>query len=908
MAKRIIPPKTKQSALIISNPPLTIKDLIFLFVLLLILALIWMTSFGLFVRLFLIGAIGAVGSALVFTKVNENSAYVFFFSMIGFLLRKKRIESFELKETLGFEINDCFVSIRNARGYKLNSIVIEINGVNFGILTEREQNYLIELLAILFQRTQNGKIVKLDKALNFDTYLEQIKKRKAYFEEKFDKKIEELKAKLSSSSPQNVIGIKKEIENLQKEKAASPYLDILNNQEVHLDYFNSEEPKLVETFYLVLYHSNEQDLLIVANDAINRLNNASLESFILEKQELKEFYELFYDQKYDKEDNLTIPAIEENAKKLMIGNEEYKIATLGKLSMFCANAWLSALTSIQNTKVVISFSGHADVNKVKKNIDRSILELKSRMEEKNITESIRNQLDYDIASYLNLLTDIQFNGDSVLTFSLFILYPAHEQKRVEETFKDSTIHINRLMFKQLPAFLEMMPYSLISNSINEAVKDIQAVSLASGYPFVSKKFLDKRGQYTGFSQSAIFFDQFASWREKSKIRTNANMCIIGRPGGGKSYFLKKSVMQELLNGTRIFVLDPENEYIHLSKMLGGNYLDVGGLSKGIINPFHVFALPQIDEIDIEDQSEEAQGNVTNHISFLQEFFNTVIPNLKPDYRDLLNNEIVLLYENFGISDFTAVEELPASKFPTFDDLYKQVKESLELEDNTERRHTFYLDGLLRIELALRSFIGSGAYAKIWNGYTSLNLNNDFTVFDFQKLLSSGNKIVSSGQMFLLLRYLMQEVIKNKINNDTLGIDKNIMIVIDEAHVFIDPNNPAALKFMKDVGKRIRKYGGALTVATQNIADFIGQAAEVKSAATAVLNNCQYSLVFGLAPDDMNSFQELFRSYQGGLTENELDFISSAEQGDALFIITPKIRLQTRIHVLEGEEKYIVKPD
>ena len=153
---------------------------------------------------------------------------------------------------------------------------------------------------------------------------------------------------------------------------------------------------------------------------------------------------------------------------------------------------------------------------------------------------------------------------------------------------------------------------------------------------------------------------------------------------------------------------------------------------------------------------------------------------------------------------------------------------------------------------------------------------------------------------------MQEVIKNKARNEDLGLNNNIQIVVDEAHQFINPEFPVALTFMSQMTKRIRKYGGGMVVTTQNIKDFIGQSEATKAKASAVLNGCQYSAIFGLLPDDVNSVIDLYRSYNGGLTQAEIDALTSARQGEALFMIDYKTRVTAKIELYYNEIQYLEK--
>ena len=107
-----------------------------------------------------------------------------------------------------------------------------------------------------------------------------------------------------------------------------------------------------------------------------------------------------------------------------------------------------------------------------------------------------------------------------------------------------------------------------------------------------------------------------------------------------------------------------------------------------------------------------------------------------------------------------------------------------------------------------------------------------------------------------------------------------------------------------MGKQIRKYSGALTVATQNIDDFIGVSEEMKAQASAVINACQYSMIFGLFADDVNKVKELYANYNGGLTQGEIDLVTRARRGEALFIIDINTRLPMKIEIFDGELEYM----
>ena len=104
-------------------------------------------------------------------------------------------------------------------------------------------------------------------------------------------------------------------------------------------------------------------------------------------------------------------------------------------------------------------------------------------------------------------------------------------------------------------------------------------------------------------------------------------------------------------------------------------------------------------------------------------------------------------------------------------------------------------------------------------------------------------------MLLVLKWLENEVIKNWDYKTLNGIDKKIVVAIDEAHLFIDEKYPIALDFMYQLAKRIRKYNGMLIIITQNVRDFAGTP-EIARKSSAIINVSWYSLIFSLPPNDM----------------------------------------------------------
>ena len=246
--------------------------------------------------------------------------------------------------------------------------------------------------------------------------------------------------------------------------------------------------------------------------------------------------------------------------------------------------------------------------------------------------------------------------------------------------------------------------------------------------------------------------------------------------------------------------------------------------------------------------------------------------------------------------FPDFEKLEPEDYPIMDDvmtiIQKRISELSKIivkDSNRAADLGDELADLRNLEVYMKRMYSGGSLANLWNGPTSINTKtSDFILFDFKKMNNSKNDKVMNAQMMLVLRFLENEISKNRENNLAKNLDNYIAVIVDEAHVFIDEKTPVALQFMFNMVKRIRKYNGIFVVITQNVNDFVGSA-NIKKYTTAIINGCQYSFIFGLNPADLQSLVDLYASV-GGFSEEERMFIGNAGIGQCLFIVSPNQRI------------------
>lgn len=286
-----------------------------------------------------------------------------------------------------------------------------------------------------------------------------------------------------------------------------------------------------------------------------------------------------------------------------------------------------------------------------------------------------------------------------------------------------------------------------------------------------------------------------------------------------------------------------------------------------------------EEEEIDDgklKLKESTDTFSTHLQFLEQFFKVILEGMDSDAFEALNSLVVEVYNKKKINSKTDLDRLTPEDYPIFDDLYDLVCKKLEKEKNE-----YHKRNLLTIQTYIKKFASGGRNSNLWNGPTSISTKENFVSFNFRSLLANRNEVIANAQMLLVFKYLDNEIIKNRDFNIKFKTNRKVIVAVDEAHVFINPNYPIALDFMAQMAKRIRKYTGMQIVITQNIKDFVGTP-EIQRQSTAVINASQYSMIFSLSPNDMNDLVELYRK-SGEINEEEQNSIVTAGVGQCFFI-------------------------
>ena len=553
-----------------------------------------------------------------------------------------------------------------------------------------------------------------------------------------------------------------------------------------------------------------------------------------------------------------------------------------KYPMNVPNAWGERLFSLPNTKVTMRIKP-VEKTKATRRVDNSILEIESREYGK---ESKQIESDYHLDSLHDLLEDISQGNETLFdTIAIISIYDNPKEttnkRAVKQALREMGFGFSEMAGRQLDSFIS----SLVSTKeMTGMTYGIQTSSVAAMFPFVSDERVDPNGILLGENDKPCFIDFF----KRDQMHVNSNTVIIGQSGSGKSYATKIILSNLASDGNKVFILDPEAEYVSLAKNLGGVSLDASNGLKQRINPFEIIS------------SYDEDGNISNsyfsHLQFLEQFFKVVLPGINNDALEMLNKLVDEVYKEKGIGPSNLISEIKSEDYPTFDNLYNLAKKKLAKAKDS------YEESCLRIIVNyIARFASGGRDSSLWNGPTSIKIKENFIDFNFQKLIANKNDVTSNAEMLLLLRYLENEVIKNRDMNILNHTDNKIVIAIDEAHLFIDEKYPIALDFMYSLAKRIRKYNGMLIIITQNIKDFTGTPDTARKT-EAIINVSQYSLIFNLSPNDLNELISLYKS-SGSFNKEELDYIAHARRGECFMISSPsergRLEIETTNYIEQG---------
>ena len=488
-----------------------------------------------------------------------------------------------------------------------------------------------------------------------------------------------------------------------------------------------------------------------------------------------------------------------------------------------------------------------------------------------------NRQDIDIAAFAYndakyIRKELQVNNEDLYFLYIYINIFSSSKKeleyilnKVEGILQSKNMQTKRAYFRQENGLITCFPFMENEKDVkNISRRNVLTNGLVGTYPFVSSSIFDDDGILIGtniYNNSLVFIDRYNNNKYK-----NANMCIFGTSGAGKSFYTKVLILRYRLLGIDQYIIDPEREYIKMCENLGGTILKIGPNSGSYINVF------DIREDSLEDTE---KGYLATKITKLIGFFNLIFGNIDEEDKAILEEKLIEVYKekniNFDDKSLYKYDENKLNIKPVF----KESKDMPILENfynllNDEKTKKFKIKLLPFVEGSLKFF----------NNYTNVEINNKLILADIYEL----------GE-------------ENELFWDRIKKDRKIKkaIYLDEIWRLIGvTSNKEVASFIYKIFKTIRKYGGSAVAITQDISDLFSLENGIYG--KSILNNSSIKNFFSLEEENIKVLEKY-----SNITEKEKIEIKSLKRGECLMFAGDD-HLLTRIEVSDFEKNIIIGGD
>lgn len=171
---------------------------------------------------------------------------------------------------------------------------------------------------------------------------------------------------------------------------------------------------------------------------------------------------------------------------------------------------------------------------------------------------------------------------------------------------------------------------------------------------------------------------------------------------------------------------------------------------------------------------------------------------------------------------------------------------------------------IAIKETLGPYIGTGPYAKYFDGNSEFNSDSSFQVFEMEKISQSKMAITPC------LDYLFHKIEVEKLDG------RPTLIALDECWLFFD--NPQFEAKIREWLKVLRKKNASVVFATQSLSDIANS-----KILSAVLDAC-YTRFF-LPNANAKQYEDMYKLF--GLNEREVDIIQMSIPKKQYYVKTPK---------------------
>lgn len=515
--------------------------------------------------------------------------------------------------------------------------------------------------------------------------------------------------------------------------------------------------------------------------------------------------------------------------------------------------WLAPVVNFEVTMDISQFIYPIDSAEIMKTLKKKVAQMQSSIHMDMDKGKVRDPgLETALEDAEQLRTEIQRGQEKFFQFALYFTVYSDDEKKLQRIAKqlESLLGGKLVLTKRAQVQAEAGLNSTLPMCLDElsVIRNMNTSPLSTTFPFSSSTLTANEGILYGVNRhndSLIIFDRFSL--------ENANSVVFAKSGAGKSYAVKLEILRQMMLGSDVIVIDPENEYEALSETAGGTYLRLSLNSDRRINPFDLPA-------PMPDETTQAGDILRQNVIDLLGLLKLMLGAMTPTEEGLLDRALIDTYSIKGIT--MDMIDPSAKEPPTMEDLYSVLSS---------------MDGALSLSQRLQKYT-TGTYGGIFNKPTNIDLSSGMMVFCIRDLDDNLRPIA----MYIILNYIWSRVRREL---------KKRLLIIDEAWSIMQHSDSA--KFLFGLVKRARKYYLGITTITQDVEDFMAS-----DYGKPIITNSSMQLLLKQAPAAIEILAKTFN-----LTEGEKYILLNSGVGQGLFFAGNK-HAAIQIIASYGEDKII----
>jgi conjugal transfer ATP-binding protein TraC len=466
----------------------------------------------------------------------------------------------------------------------------------------------------------------------------------------------------------------------------------------------------------------------------------------------------------DQVDMLSYEGLEEQADYLIIDGQYLRTLFISGYPFVAQSGWLDSLIHFNHSADISYHIHEVDALQALPKLHRKITELEStRRAMMRKGAIIGSEVTDPLESAMELRDKIQRGQEKLFQMSVYVSLRAETleelnklTKMLENALAARLFNLKVARYQQLEGLQSILPRA---EDVLGQKRNLDSSSAALAFPFMSSELVQEAGILYGVNNSnssLVIIDRFSL--------NNANSITFAQSGSGKSYATKVEILRQLMQGTKVIVIDPEREYKQLTESVKGTYVKLSAKSAEKINPF-----------DLATTS-HSRDDLSEHTQDLMEIISLMAEGLSAREKAAVDKAILNIYER--------AKKEP----PLLEDLYAELKDL----------------GQLQLRERLEKYI-SGSLAQVFNAQTNIKLDNRLIVFDIKDLPES-------------LRQIMMMIIANFVQNRVRAQPEKRLLVIDEGWLLLEHEESA--RFVAGLVRRARKYYLGVSIISQQANDFL----------------------------------------------------------------------------------------